>query len=72
VSTHGAQSHAWHRDFPTLPETYEQRRIISLALNLMRVDIIQNMGSFKISSLIQWIDARDWKYELFLSREIWS
>src|SRR5215207_3575972 len=37
VPFQGAKNQPWHRDFPSPPETYEQRRITSLAFNLTGV-----------------------------------
>src|SRR3712207_7225959 len=46
----GAQNQPWHRDFPSPPETYEGRRLTSLAFNLTAVDTAEDMGPFEIRS----------------------
>ena len=68
----GAQYQPWHRDFPSPPETYEQRRITSLAFNLTGVDVTEDMGPFEIAPGTQWLDGRDWKYEMFPPDDEWS
>ncbi len=67
----GAKYQPWHRDFPSPPETYEQRRITSLAFNLTGVDVTPDMGPFEVAPGTQWIDGREWNYEMFPPQEIW-
>ena len=67
----GAKHQPWHRDFPSPPETYEGRRITSLAFNLTGVDVTQDMGPFEVAPGTQWDDGRDWKHEMFPPNEIW-
>jgi ectoine hydroxylase-related dioxygenase (phytanoyl-CoA dioxygenase family) len=50
----GAQDQPWHRDFPSTPEVYEDRRITSLAFNLTAVDATAEMGPFEIAIGTQW------------------
>ena len=50
VPFQGARNQPWHRDFPSPPETYEGRRITSLAFNLTGVDVTQDMGPFEIAT----------------------
>jgi Phytanoyl-CoA dioxygenase (PhyH) len=45
----GARNQPWHRDFPSPPETYKDRRIRSLAFNLTGVDVTPDMGPFEIA-----------------------
>lgn len=54
VSFPGAHDQPWHRDFPSPVETYEQRRLTSLAFNLTTVDVVQEMGPFEIAVGTQW------------------
>jgi hypothetical protein len=68
----GAQYQPWHRDFPSPRETYEDRRITSLAFNLTGVDVIPDMGPFEIALGTQWDDGRQWKHEMFPPEETWS
>ena len=44
-----AKNQPWHRDFPSPPETYGERRITSLAFNLTGVDVTADMGPFEIA-----------------------
>ncbi len=67
----GAMFQPWHRDFPSPPVTYEDRRITSLAFNLTGVDVTQDMGPFEISPATQWEDGRGWKHEMFPEKEEW-
>ena len=43
------------------PETYEERRLTSLAFNLTGVDVTQDMGPFEIAPGTQWDDGREWR-----------
>ena len=47
VPFEGAMYQPWHRDFPSPQETYEQRKITSLAFNLTGVDVTPDMGPFE-------------------------
>ena len=67
----GAMNQPWHRDFPSPKETYEGRRITSLAFNLTGVDVTPDMGPFEIAAGTQWDDGREWKHEMFPPKEIW-
>src|SRR5215212_2504134 len=67
----GAKNQPWHRDFPSPPETYDQRRITSLAFNLTGVDVTEDMGPFEIAPGTQWIDGRAWPHQMFPPREVW-
>jgi hypothetical protein len=67
----GAMNQPWHRDFPSPPETYEGRRITSLAFNLTGVDVTPDMGPFEVAPGTQWDDGRSWKHGMFPDREIW-
>src|SRR3712207_9427373 len=50
----GARYQPWHRDFPSPPETYGERRITSLAFNLTGVDVTREMGPFEVAHGTQW------------------
>lgn len=67
----GAKNQPWHRDFPSPPDTYEGRRITSLAFNLTGVDVTEDMGPFEIVPGTQYLDGREWKHEMFPPQEIW-
>jgi hypothetical protein len=67
----GAKNQPWHRDFPSPPETYRDRRITSLAFNLTGVDVTQDMGPFEVAPGTQWDDGREWKHEMFPPKELW-
>ena len=71
VPFQGAKYQPWHRDFPSPPETYVERRITSLAFNLTGVDVTEDMGPFEIAPGTQWLDGREWKHEMFPPKEAW-
>ena len=71
VPFQGAKDQPWHRDFPSPVETYEQRRITSLAFNLSGVDVTPDMGPFEVAPGTQWDDGRSWKHEMFPDRALW-
>lgn len=68
----GAKDQPWHRDFPSPPESYEGRRITSLAFNITGVDVTEDMGPFEVAPGTQWDDGRDWNHEMFPPKEIWG
>ncbi len=68
----GAKNQPWHRDFPSPPESWRDRRITSLAFNLTGVDVTPDMGPFEVAPGTQWDDGRSWKHEMFPEREHWS
>ncbi|MFL5813761.1 MAG: phytanoyl-CoA dioxygenase family protein [Bdellovibrionia bacterium] len=70
VPFEGAKYQPWHRDFPSPRETYEQRKLTSLAFNLTCVDVAPDMGPFEIALGTQWDDGREWKHEMFPPREL--
>src|SRR3954466_11361818 len=61
----GAVNQPWHRDFPSPPETYEGRRLTSLAFNLTAVDTAEDMGPFEIALGTQWDPGLDWDHRMF-------
>ena len=67
----GAMNQPWHRDFPSPPETWRDRKITSLAFNLTGVDVTPDMGPFEVAQGTQWDDGRGWKHEMFPPEEIW-
>jgi ectoine hydroxylase-related dioxygenase (phytanoyl-CoA dioxygenase family) len=64
----GAKNQPWHRDFPSPPETYEGRRLTSLAFNLTAVDTIPEMGPFEIAPGTQWEPGLDFDHQMFPPR----
>jgi len=71
VPFEGAMFQPWHRDFPSPPETWRDKRITSLAFNLTGVDVTPDMGPFEIAPGTQWDDGRAWKHEMFPEKDIW-
>ena len=71
VPFQGARNQPWHRDFPSPPDTYDGRRITSLAFNLTGVDVTQDMGPFEIAPGTQYDDGRAWKHEMFPDKAEW-
>src|SRR3954452_25253131 len=61
----GAKNQPWHRDFPSPSETYEQRRLTSLAFNLTAVDTIAEMGPLEIAPGTQWESGLDFAHQMF-------
>ncbi|HEU0029713.1 MAG TPA: phytanoyl-CoA dioxygenase family protein [Kofleriaceae bacterium] len=68
----GALDQPWHRDFPSPPDTYEGRRLTSLAFNLTCVDTIPEMGPFEIAPGTQWEPGTDWPHGMFPPHSEWS
>ena len=68
----GAKNQPWHRDFPSPVESWQGKRITSLAFNLTGVDVTPDMGPFEIAPGTQWDDGREWKHEMFPPQEVWS
>jgi hypothetical protein len=71
VPFQGARVQPWHRDFPSPKETYEDRRITSLAFNMTGVDVTPDMGPFEIAIGTQWDDGREWKAQMFPDPSLW-
>ena len=71
VPFQGAQFQPWHRDFPSPPETYRDRRLTSLAFNLTGVDVTGDMGPFEIVPGSQFDDGRAWRNEMFPPEDLW-
>jgi ectoine hydroxylase-related dioxygenase (phytanoyl-CoA dioxygenase family) len=67
----GAQNQPWHRDFPSPPETYRDRKLTSLAFNLTAVDTVQEMGPFEIAVGSQWEPGLDWDHGMFPPESDW-
>lgn len=61
----GARDQPWHRDFPAPPDTYQDRRLTSLAFNLTTVDTVPEMGPFEIAPGTQWEAGLDWPQQMF-------
>lgn len=71
VPFQGAKFQPWHRDFPSPPETYVDRRLTSLAFNLTGVDVTGDMGPFEVAPGTQYVDGREWKHQMFPGKDIW-
>lgn len=65
VPFQGAAFQPWHRDFPSPLESFEGRRITSLAFNLTGVDVTPDMGPLEVAHGTQWEDGRDWPGGMF-------
>jgi hypothetical protein len=61
----GAKRQPWHRDFRSPRETYEGRRLTSLAFNLTTVDTTEEMGPFEIAPTTQWESGEDFNHGMF-------
>ena len=68
----GARDQPWHRDFPSPVDTYQHRRITSLAFNLSGVDVTPDMGPFQVAPGTHWDDGREWDHEMFPARDRWD
>jgi ectoine hydroxylase-related dioxygenase (phytanoyl-CoA dioxygenase family) len=67
----GALNQPWHRDFPAPPETYEQRRLTSLAFNLTAVDTTAEMGPFHIATGTQFESGLEFQHGMFPAESEW-
>jgi hypothetical protein len=67
----GAVNQPWHRDFPSPVETYEGRRLTSLAFNMTTVDVEPDMGPFEIAPGTQWESGLDFKHQMFPDEAQW-
>ena len=67
----GAKDQPWHRDFPSPPDSYVDKRITSLAFNLTGVDVTPDMGPFEIAHGTQWDDGRTWPAQMFPPQDLW-
>lgn len=72
VPFQGAKFQPWHRDFPSPVDTYDGRRVTSLAFNLTGVDVTEDMGPFEIAPGTQYDDGRSWPHEMFPPEDLWS
>ena len=61
----GAMNQPWHRDFPSPPETRDERRLTSLAFNVTTVDTAEDMGPFEIALGTQFDDSPDFEHGMF-------
>jgi hypothetical protein len=68
----GAELQPWHRDFPSPPETWRERRLTSLAFNLTAVDTVPEMGGFEIAPGTHWEDGREFEHGMFPPRSRWA
>ena len=67
----GAKNQPWHRDFPSPVDSWQNRRITSLAFNLTGVDVTPDMGPFEVAPGTQWDDGRTWNHEMFPDKDLW-
>jgi hypothetical protein len=67
----GAMVQPWHRDFPSTRETYEARRLTSLAFNLTAVDTTDEMGPFEIAPGTHWEPGLEFEHGMFPARAEW-
>jgi ectoine hydroxylase-related dioxygenase (phytanoyl-CoA dioxygenase family) len=67
----GAMDQPWHRDFPSPPETYTERRLTSLAFNLTAVDTTPEMGPLEIAPGTQWERGEDFANGMFPAPSSW-
>jgi hypothetical protein len=65
----GAKQQPWHRDFRSPRETWEGRRLTSLAFNLTTVDTTDEMGPFEIAPGTQWDTGEDFDHGMFPPKE---
>lgn len=65
VPAPGAMNQPWHRDFPSPPETFNDRRLNSLAFNVTTVDVFEDMGPFEIAPGTQWDYSEDFQHGMF-------
>jgi ectoine hydroxylase-related dioxygenase (phytanoyl-CoA dioxygenase family) len=68
----GAVNQPWHRDFPSPPDTYDGRRLTSLAFNLTGVDTVREMGPFEIAVGTQWEEGAGWDHRMFPPQDDWD
>ena len=61
----GATFQPWHRDFPSPPETRDERRLSSLAFNLTTVDTTDEMGPFEVAPGTHWDRGDDFDHAMF-------
>ena len=61
----GAVNQPWHRDFPSPPQTFRDRRLTSLAFNVTTVDTEADMGPFEIALGTQFDDGSEFDHEMF-------
>jgi hypothetical protein len=71
VPFQGAKYQPWHRDFPSPPESFRDRKITSLAFNLTGVDVTPDMGPLEVAVGTQWEQGADWKHQMFPPEELW-
>lgn len=67
----GAQNQPWHRDFASPPETWEERRLTSLAFNLTAVDVTPEMGPFEIAVGTQFERGEHFNHGMFPPESEW-
>jgi hypothetical protein len=61
----GAMNQPWHRDFPSPPQTRDERRLTSLAFNVTTVDTTEEMGPFEIALGTQFDDSPEFDHGMF-------
>jgi Phytanoyl-CoA dioxygenase (PhyH) len=68
----GAELQPWHRDFPSTPETFRDRRLTSLAFNLAAVDTAPEMGAFEVALGTHWEEGASWPDGMFPPPSEWA
>lgn len=71
VPLQGAKNQPWHRDFPSPPETWRDRRLTSLAVNVTTVDVTPDMGPFEIAPGTQFEQGDDFDHGMFPAQTSW-
>jgi hypothetical protein len=71
VPFQGAKYQPWHRDFPSPPESFRDRKITSLAFNLTGVDVTPDMGPLEVAHGTQWEEGAAWKNRMFPPEDLW-
>ncbi|HUQ10751.1 MAG TPA: phytanoyl-CoA dioxygenase family protein [Steroidobacteraceae bacterium] len=71
VPFQGAKYQPWHRDFPSPPESFRDRKITSLAFNLTGVDVTPDMGPLEVAHGTQWEEGAAWKNQMFPAEDLW-
>lgn len=65
VPNPGAMDQPRHRDFPAPDDTIIGRRLNSLAFNITRVDVTEDMGPFEVAPGTQWDLPDGFKHGMF-------
>ncbi len=71
VPLQGAMNQPWHRDFPSPDETWQGRRLTSLAFNVTTVDVTPDMGPFEIAPGTQFEQGDAFDHGMFPAQDSW-